>query len=94
MGEQGAGQHGQAQGTGTVTPQDKTLNVVVAIIRRDEALIAVAAVELWSPRAVHGRTPVRTQQMLWAARGAGSRLWTAHMTTAVLVPGTGAGTCD
>ena len=76
-------------GIGTVTPQDKTLNVVVAIFRRDEGLIAVAAVELWS----HGRY-MGGPQHVHSRCGAGSRLWTAHMTTAVLIPGSGAGTCD
>lgn len=95
--------------TGTVpTPRTKTLNVVVAIFRRDEGLIAVASVELWghtggtwtdpSTRAhthTHTHTHTYTADAVWAACGAGSRLWTAHMTTAVLVlVGTGAGTCE
>lgn len=67
MGKQGAGQHGQAQARarygakGTVSPLQRidSLKVVVAIFRRDEGLIAVAAVWMWSSRRyrVHGPQP-------------------------------------
>lgn len=77
MGKQGAGQHVQAQAQaqarygakGTVfqpaPPKDRPPKVVVAIFRRDEGLIAVAAVWMWSRRRyrVHGPQPTVDQML-------------------------------
>lgn len=61
---------------GTIPPPARTLNVVVAIFRRDEGLIAVAAIEVWS----HGRY-VHGLQIYTAA----AVLWAAHMTAILLL---------